>query len=380
MTSFPEIHLDAVLSGDSTAVAQLVSSLRADGFCFVRLPKALVEMVKVFHGRLAHFLVEGDQKSKRTLSKDFLDGGALEGLVYGYNATEDFKEGFRWLTGAKMDQNLVPATLRGQPMDLIGHLHEILLKIIALTSEPLFQTGYATFQKTIPLVRSSAEAFGIVDFVCYNDSRKNPLTQRTQTTNDEDMEVEENVEISVAEHYDPGLLSLNVLNTQRGLQFRDKDGIFHDVPTDPEIGTIWTGEYANISNPNVQKGWHRVVRHPESPKRVSLWIEACTKYQDFSDPQVLSLFRPQERRGMDVLPVLQGETLGEALSLASRKFGYPMTKTITYYCPLCVQPVRSLEPHFDEAHKNQVIRYDFYRDQIKQKSESNTTQVGCSVH
>lgn len=73
---------------------------------------------------------------------------------------------------------------------------------------------------------------------------------------------------------------------------------------------------------------------------------------------------------LGVIYVQEGESLLSALNKvqlssnqpnslikASRMYGMPMSKSIRYYCPLCLQSVPELEAHFFAEHstKQQVI-------------------------
>lgn len=70
------------------------------------------------------------------------------------------------------------------------------------------------------------------------------------------------------------------------------------------------------------------------------------------------------RRGVLKVHVRESESLADALHRASMKFGMPMTKMITYYCPLCVRAVRSLQKHFLEHHadKSESVAADYQSD------------------
>jgi len=223
--------------------------------------------------------------------------------------------------------------------------------------------------------------------------------------------VSEGKEESVAAHYDPGVLSINVFSSQKGLQFRTQSGAWVDIPTDKNVGVIWAGELATtISNGKVKQGWHRVKCIKETPIRMSVWIEACTSAQDLSTTmEILSKIKynanknandntnnnnnnnsnnnnsnnninkkktgnvslpsvqPEKKKAksfglgyeaegdpVDTLTVKDGESLAKVLSDASYKYGMPMTKSITYYCPFCLKAVHSLVQHAKESHMEKI--------------------------
>jgi len=121
---------------------------------------------------------------------------------------------------------------------------------------------------------------------------------------------------------------------------------------------------------------------------MSIWIELCTKDQELDQaekmlnmvaakdgelllPSVqlappaptvktssnkqsnkLSRYGPQGNP-MAAIPIKKGETLSSALSRASRQYGMPMTKSIRYYCPLCLSSVPNLLSHFNQSHQGQ---------------------------
>jgi hypothetical protein len=58
------------------------------------------------------------------------------------------------------------------------------------------------------------------------------------------------------------------------------------------------------------------------------------------------------REPMKLLEIYQGETIGDALSRASMSFGMPNTKSIQYYCPLCLETQGNLIFHFEQEHQD----------------------------
>jgi len=181
-----------------------------------------------------------------------------------------------------------------------------------------------------------------------------------------------------------------------------------DGPVGDKIGVLWTGDLAPIaSKEKIPKCYHRVtfpsVSKGEVAPRMSIWIELCTKDQELDQAEkMLSLVaakdgelplpsvqldplvkkRPNDNKvsisnknnndnkvsnsnkfpkwkdgptgnPMASIPIKKGETLASALSRASRQYGMPMTKSIRYYCPLCLCTVHSLLDHFNEKHKGQ---------------------------
>jgi len=170
-----------------------------------------------------------------------------------------------------------------------------------------------------------------------------------------------------------------------------------DGPVGDKIGVLWTGDLAPIaSKEKIPKCYHRVtfpsVSKGEVAPRMSIWIELCTKDQELDQAEkMLSLVAAKDGElslpsvqlaplvntsnkndnklstsnkfskwkdgptgnPMASIPIKKGETLSSALSRASRQYGMPMTKSIRYYCPLCLSAVGSLLGHFNEKHKGQ---------------------------
>jgi len=148
---------------------------------------------------------------------------------------------------------------------------------------------------------------------------------------------------------------------------------------------LWTGDLAPIvSQDKIPKCYHRVTfpfvpKDDVAPPRMSIWIELCTKDQELDQaekmlnmiaakdgelllPSVVTPVAPQvstsnsNKRGpkgnpMASIPIKKGETLSAALSRASRQYGMPMTKSIRYYCPLCLSAVGNLLSHFNQSHQ-----------------------------
>lgn len=224
--------------------------------------------------------------------------------------------------------------------------------------------------------------------------------------------VSEEVECNVAGHFDPGLLSFSILSTKEGLQVKNKDGEWVDCPTDSRYGILWAGELAQIISPEIKPGWHRVKYLKEQASRLSIWIEVCSKQQDlahsfsyfdkvtfpkdmvFQLPGLnMELLEQIRREGsvsfglnksdktpkFDMLYVKEGESLSTALQRASRLYGMPLTKTIRYYCPLCLRTVMSLESHFNEVHPTRTATlaenskdaelYDSYFESFERKQQ-----------
>jgi len=103
-----------------------------------------------------------------------------------------------------------------------------------------------------------------------------------------ELEVEENC----APHYDPGLLSLSVLSTHRGLELYDpvKEEWVPHLGDDKSLAVLWCGEAAQqATNGLLRPAVHRVIRQLDKP-RLAIWYEICMF------KQVPSLSRPLIRK------------------------------------------------------------------------------------
>jgi len=240
--------------------------------------------------------------------------------------------------------------------ELSKELHKVIVDILNVSSKTVFGLSPEELsKKDVPILsKSDSESFGLLDIAYYTHEK---------------FANQSAVSESVAPHFDPGILSINVLSSEQGLQFQDAAGNWVDVPIGNFVGVIWAGEMAKIiSNEKIKPGVHRVQTFPGKLTRLSIWIEACTKLQDISTsmPILESIVVEKKKKfhfgpNTDVpklaeIEVHPGEKLSDVLWKASRQYGMPMTKSIRYYCPFCLETVGSLLKHAEEKHKT-VIKY-----------------------
>lgn len=306
---------------------------------------------------------------------------------YGYNISPEHKEGLRFLSGTKFDSKLVPQSCDPELSKLVSELDDAIINLTTSLSPTVFGLTIEELAKKYPLPLlnkkqksdEKLQSFGMIDIAYYLN--KKPLEDG----------------LNCVAHTDPGLFSLNILNTQPGLQFQNHEKKWIDGPVGDKIGVLWTGDLAPIaSKEKIPKCYHRVtfpsVSKGEVAPRMSIWIELCTKDQELDQAEkMLSLVAakdgelslpsvqlaplvhtsnkndnklstsnksPKRKDGpngspMASIPIKKGETLSSALSRAARQYGMPMTKSIRYYCPLCLSTVGRLLDHFNEKHKGQ---------------------------
>eukprot|EP01124_Arcella_intermedia_P031649 TRINITY_DN7201_c0_g1_i2.p1 TRINITY_DN7201_c0_g1~~TRINITY_DN7201_c0_g1_i2.p1 ORF type:complete len:392 (-),score=90.26 TRINITY_DN7201_c0_g1_i2:26-1201(-) len=366
---------------DDSAIQTASRLLQRNGWVFVKLTPQFEALAQVASKPIAQYFTDNKLEDK-TKHTEFIGGTtSLDGAVYGYNKQQGFKEGLRLLTGGRLNSLWIPQQIQTQVQQYVTSLDDTMLKILKVMSKLLFQRGESNLS-SLPFLKGSPKSpsnftkdnFAMLDIVYYQNHNPNSTSS-----------------ISVAEHYDPGLLSLNVLSTQPGLQFKTSSGQWINVPE--KVGVLWAGEFAaKVTNNTIKPGIHRVITpnpsdYPQLPPnhsflpRLSIWVEICTEMQDFSVsiPVLKNVIADNENQNatfptisladfwdappteppMTSIPLLPGESLESALERASAKFGVPMTKSITYYCPICVQHVHNLLSHFNEEHKSTpVIKTD----------------------
>jgi len=244
----------------------------------VTLPEYLVSLVSSAHKELETYFKTTELNKKLENSEYFGTPPPenlglpkpTDGPVYGYYLSEGHKEGLRLLTGNRMKNLWKPKSL--VHLDgLAKELHNLIINILNVSSKTVFEMSPEELaQKDVPILsKNASEGFGLLDIAYYTHEK---------------FANQSAVSESVAPHFDPGILSINVLSSEQGLQFQDAAGNWVDLPFNGDfVGVIWAGELAKvISNGKIKPGVHRVRAFPGKLTRTSIWIEACTKLQDIS--------------------------------------------------------------------------------------------------
>ncbi len=189
-----------------------------------------------------------------------------------------------------MSIDYLPGDIDQHMYDALSTLTHVLDDIMFKLTQRLLHTGifgaYTSIQQFgekygLPLLQhhssnddsthGSHDRFGMVDVVRYIDNRR-VRSNTSEVTVDDDNSVYNTNRLSCSEHTDPGLLSLNVLSTQAGLQFHDlsqnkwvdipHSHIQHDDHTRFTLETtvvLWLGELAvDASSSRLKAGAHRV--------------------------------------------------------------------------------------------------------------------------
>jgi hypothetical protein len=258
------IDLNKILNlNDSSEIKRMEIAFESNGWCFVFLPKKLIQD--------SHLI---DELSKFFQSDERKHSYSQRWKIYGYSKV-NHKEGIKLLTesyfGEFANNGLVPLTL----IQRLNYLSQVLDAVTRRLIEVLVQHSVFQREPSLPTLIERAnlplqnEHFSILDIASYFNNKSGfPPPQIGQTTE----------EVNCVPHYDPGLLSISILSTHEGLQLKDTaNNEWIDGSLEPKIGVIWLGEAASrVTQNRLKSGIHRVV-YPQVPKsRLTLWYEVCT--------------------------------------------------------------------------------------------------------
>eukprot|EP01006_Ploeotia_vitrea_P027773 TRINITY_DN60540_c0_g2_i1.p1 TRINITY_DN60540_c0_g2~~TRINITY_DN60540_c0_g2_i1.p1 ORF type:complete len:312 (+),score=19.10 TRINITY_DN60540_c0_g2_i1:84-1019(+) len=268
-------------SGNLTRV---ISDLSTRGFSFVPLPTFLKNQTAVVVQTASKFFDKPMAEKEPHFTVP----------VFGYISIDN-REGLRLLTGQFLKYPMCPPECEdavrqlGRSLDaeMIALSHVIFgqyLPKAATTEPPLL----------FPLLSGDKPKFGLLDIAHYYNETK-PLSKPggNHTGNG----------LNCAEHTDPGLLSLNVCDSTKGLEFWDPStASWVQSPCDPNIGLLWCGDAASVlTNGVFTAGKHRVVTGCEP--RLSIWHEICIMQQVPTtkggiialEPELFPLYDSRER-------------------------------------------------------------------------------------
>jgi len=366
--SQPTLSLEDILAGSEEAINTLETNLTTNGWTFVLLTNDIIKLVEECVPQCLEYF-QSLQEDKLYYQEKLHD--KVDGPAYGYYKEGESKEGLRLLTGERLKQKWIPFDY---PLikSLVKGLHQVLFDLITAIAQPIFHVTPDELGKELPLLKAknNTNPFGLQNFAMLDIAYYGPEPGNDTKTR-------------VSPHYDPGLLSLNVLSTRPGLQLQQPNDTWVDCPVGiSHVGVLWAGELAKIlSKEKIKPGWHKVVHIPEESEnnpRMSIWIEACTKMQDLSysldilsntvaktdqnlglPSLVDSRFDSTKKPPMTMVFIKKGESLYDGLLRASRQYGIPITKAIRrYYCPICLNNYRSLISHFGEEHSDRVMQVE----------------------
>lgn len=181
------------------------------------------------------------------------------------------KESFRWLTQDLLQPETIPQIMRDSLTELTHEMDKLMLNLVSSTASVLFKKHLELLGKDydIPLLKSESPKWSMFDIAYYlNDQQKFVESE---------LEVDENC----APHYDPGLLSLSILSTHRGLELYDplSDQWIPHTGEDKSLAILWCGKAAlEASDGTLRPAVHKVIRQLDKP-RLALWYEICTSNQ-----------------------------------------------------------------------------------------------------
>jgi len=270
------IELSALLGNDPSAISKLKESGEKLGFIFVKLTPSLVSLVEKLLPQIKYFFQE-EEKHKEAF--------AHEDKILGYQRV-NHKEGLRFLTDKSLKNCKIPPEME-DINSLINEMDVVMKKICEVISLTMFGSSTERLGEVgdLPLLKRDSPSFGMFDIAhYYNDGIHRPLKE----TN-----------LNCAAHYDPGLISLNILQTYPGLQLQNPETEeWIDAPfdgskgTSGDMGVIWFGKAASTLTDNaIKPGIHRVTYPKETGTgRITMWYEVCTSAQVHSYEDLVSTF------------------------------------------------------------------------------------------
>jgi len=253
--------LNDILSKQESALLSLKQRFQEQGWAFVILTDDLINLTNAAKPVLLSFFDNpGDEKRWK-----YTYGSGLG--FYSYPS----KCGFRLLTGKELHpEKTLPTTIQNVTVPLVNEIEQKMIKIVEAISSSFFGISPEEAGKKLdlPLLLENDPfgKFGMVDVAYYNNH----------------VEQKDRPPLNCVEHYDPGLISLSVIQTHEGLQLQDSNGKWIDGPSPqtPNLGVIWTGNAAKQLNNSFKAGIHRVIYPAKlGTPRMSIWGEVCTRDQ-----------------------------------------------------------------------------------------------------
>lgn len=278
----PVLSFLNLIQKDAQTMLQLRSLFECQGFAFIRFTPEHVTKVRDAMGKLEPILARGPLKN--------IHGRRFGGKL-GFMDT-DHKASITCLTGSELERfttSCFGADQRSSKTAIVVRhlakmLDDLLEQLVEATVSDLFGKTLLTDEGEsldIPFLQKGDghPSFGLFDATLY----KNTTTPESS--------IGSGTGRNCAEHYDPGLYSLWIGETQPGLKLRDGSGSWISPPSrDSNTFVLWLGQAASHANPKFLPAMHRVDKletsTPSSPTRLSVWTELCTRNQvldGFSD-------------------------------------------------------------------------------------------------
>jgi hypothetical protein len=274
--------LDNIIQNDKTTIKYLSESIKKRGYTFVRLPYSLVKLIDECTIIMENFFLQ-ETEYKNFFSKK---------PIFGYSKV-NHKENFRFLTLDRLNEHNLPTNFT-KIKHLISIIDKLMYRIVLLTSPYLFP-------KLIEITNTKkifdANKLSKYDIPLFDKEKKWSMFDVSKYYNDGKRD-----NLNCEEHYDPGLLSIHLRSTAKGLQLKNEYNEWINPPNDKNIAIIWTGGIAKKINPNINTGIHR-VKNTNSP-RIAMWYEICISSQEHkeldSDIKINSAFNNEEKTGIPI--------------------------------------------------------------------------------
>ena len=242
--------LVSALKSDRMALTAIAADLKTRGYAFIELNPSLINLIDDCVSLSEKFFTN-DLAYKKQFSKE---------PVFGFFGV-DHKESLRLLTGSRLSEHKLPADL-----DPVAKLTKVLDHVMYGLTTELSAYLFANLKsdpavKSIPLIGSTFNKWGMVDITKYHNTNQSRLNCNP--------------------HADPGVFSLSVRSTAPGLQLKDEYGKWIDAPINKSIGILWAGHMAHKLNAAVKVCTHQVVANPKP--RIAFWYEVCVLKQEHKE-------------------------------------------------------------------------------------------------
>ena len=217
------------------ALDKLDSAFRTQGWSYVVLTPELKELVPDAQAALEDFFTHPpDNADDYKLGSDF-----------GYD-DRPLKASLHYKTGTELraSSDSMPPSIRESVTALAASMDDALTKLVHAIAIPLFHKDpfhiaeaydFPMFVMT-PDDKPAKQRYSLFDVAWYKQVRDDYGTTTTR----------------VLEHYDPGFISLAVLQTRFGLMLKEKSGTWVHAPEvgaypgycDYDVGVVWLGDAA----------------------------------------------------------------------------------------------------------------------------------------
>lgn len=313
------ISMDEVLGGNNECIQLMKQEFKAQGWCYVELPKRLVEGKDI---KLASL--------PQVFSDFFAQPHEAKAQIsvppkVGYSHT-DHKEGLHFHTGIHMSSTRVPDPYSTPIRALSNTLDSVVVDLLDEIADSVFGLNKSTLAQKVNLALAYDNHVGMLDIAHYYNKKSMeespPIGYSTE-------------EVNCVPHYDPGLLTLSFLSTYEGLQLFNPHtqqwhaGPVNTAPGQENMGVIWLGAAAaQVTKDELKAGVHRVVYSSTTQSRITSWYEVCTLdqiNQDLSPPQLKDTVVLPNLPGSKPLVIEQEQ---DSMNAIENYYGIPTSKSM----------------------------------------------------